>query len=105
MVVPDRHPTCDVRVKRLGSLEVGESCKQVSCSARGKHDPATPDVRSGICLEVEAGDYAEVVLPAFQGGEEVGSGCCVGVDDFAAREYDFEVDDRVAGPAVLGGKK
>ena len=67
-------------------------------------DRTAPDFALGKCAQVEAGDDAEVVAPAFKGEVEVGVGFGVGIDDAAVSQDDFVVDDVVADEAVAWGE-
>lgn len=63
-------------------------------------DEAAPEFALGEELHVEPGDDTEVVGAALESFEEVSVGLRVGVDEFAGRENDLEVDDIVADETV-----
>ena len=55
--------------------------------------------------KVDAGYDAKVIRTTFEGEEEVGVVCGVGVGDNAAGEDDLEILDVRAGEAVEGGEE
>ena len=63
-------------------------------------DEAAPEFALGEELHVETGDDTEVVGAALESFEEVRVGLRIGVDKFARREDDLEVDDIVADETV-----
>lgn len=64
-------------------------------------DKATPQALVRESPELEAGDYAKVVVSTFQHSEEVRIGRLRGVSDTAIGEYYLKVQDVVANEAML----
>lgn len=73
VIVSYRCPACNIWVQRFSSLEVREGSEKVLCSAWCVYDSSAPDIGRRVSSQVEASDYAEVVLSAFQSSEEVRS--------------------------------
>ena len=100
--VGEAHDEGCVGVVGLGG---GEGHKVVVLLLAGRDvlaDEAAPEFALGEELHVETGDDAEIVGAALESLEEVGVGLRVGVDEFAGREDDLEVDHIVADETVAG---
>ena len=100
MIVSDCDPTSNVWIVWT-TLEFSEGRKKRSGGVGPKNDPTAPDRPCWERFEIESSYHTEVVLPAFQGCEEVGLRCRICVNDFTTGEHDFEVDNTVAGPSAF----
>ena len=98
--VSEAHDERGVGVVVLGGGEGDEVVVLLLAGGDVLADEAAPEFALGEELHVEAGDDAEVVGAALEGFEEVGVGLRVGIDEFARREDDLEVDDIVADETV-----
>ena len=89
-----------VGVVRLGGGEGHEVIVLLLAGGDVLADEAAPEFALGEEPHVETGDDAEVVGAALESFEEVGIGLRIGVDEFAGREDNLEVDHIVADETV-----
>ena len=101
MIVAYGNPACYVRII-LAEFKVCIGLKQRRGGVGAEDYSAAPDTSCRVGFEVETSDDAEVVLTAFERGEEVGVRCGVCVDDFTTCKNNLEVHDMVARPSFLG---
>lgn len=82
-------------------LEIGKRRKQRRGGIGPENDSSTIDGTSREGIQVKARHDTEVELPSFERREEIRVRCSVGIDNFPAGEYNFEVDDAVTCPSTL----
>lgn len=93
VIVSNGSPASNVLVWRSRCFHVGKGSQEFCSCAWCVYNSAAPDTRRWVCFEIEASDYAEVVLAAFESCEEILPRCCISVHNSPACKDNFEVQD------------